>query len=550
MPRPIVTVLLVLALGPGSAAVAAPRTAQDRGCLSLAWDAHESGAFDEALRYLDEITPDSEVSRDAAWLRAECLYDLGRYREAAAVLESQASGAIEDLEAFLLDVYWDWAWSAIARENYPEALAILAGGRKRLPDDSHLAGLEEATRYRAELHRVIGQGRGTLPSGETVVITGQGTPPGGPDWHRVHPWDPESPWVPQTSLRNWMPSRVNALGERILWVRIPTELFKGRLESVAFVRGFAVQPSGDGFSLGSGGETVAVSVREWAYRAAVEGLGIRGAVESAIADAAERLESQSQLVAWVAERSGELQVSRVGRFVHLAHGGSGRTFDLDPGSWARLFLADPEGWQEFWTELSAELGRPARPYRCFCGRKASLREAVVADPGGALVFERVAGYSVVLLALCPLHQRYVTEDLLRSWGLPAREVWDRARADVREQPWAISFGRRVEGGVEGIVLEAEGVSGLARYPELLLGVLEKIQGVEARSTVVQVRVPASGTLVVAGSDAGETELRALAARSLLDAARRDHRLERLDYRVTVRLPGRGAGTFRVVPVDP
>lgn len=549
MQTSILYLLLLLVLVPGTVAGATSETARDRGCLSLAWDAHESGDFQGAIRYLDEIPADSDLSPDAAWLRAECLYDLGRYREAVGVLESGASLAIEDREAFLADVYWDWAWDATAREDYAEALDVLARSRRVL-SDTRLAALEEATRYRDELRKAIERGGGRLSTGESVRVGEADASPGGPDWHRVHPWDAGSPWVPQVSMEEWMPSHAEALGERCLWVRVPSDTLVKGLQSAAFVRGFSARVTEDGLAIGAEGETVTVDLSEWAYRAAVEGLGSRGAVESVLADAAERLAAQAELTAWIAERRGELRVSREGRVVRLVHGGSGRTFDLDPAAWTDLFQTDPRAWEEFWADLGSELGRPAHPYRCFCGRPVALREVVVARPGEALVFERGRGYGVILIALCPLHQQYVTEGLVRSWGVSAREVWDKAREDIHEQPWSVSFGRRVEGGVEGIVLEAEGLSGIARYPELLLGVLEKVQGVQARSTVVQIRVPSPGTLVVAGQHAGERELRALSARSLLDAARREHRVERLDYRATVRLPSRGAGAFRVVPIDP
>ncbi|NOY44540.1 MAG: tetratricopeptide repeat protein [Deltaproteobacteria bacterium] len=178
------------------AAVAWAGPSQDRGWLSLAWDAHEAGLFEEALSYLGEIGPDSELGAEAVWLRAECLYDLGRFQEAARVLEGPGAEAVEDREAFLRDVYWDWVWAELTAGRYEGAVAVAERMARVLPDDPYAEVLLGAARFRRDRpspearrrFRFGGWPREMPPPGRT----GSGPTPG-------IPWPPGSRRSPGTS---------------------------------------------------------------------------------------------------------------------------------------------------------------------------------------------------------------------------------------------------------------------------------------------------------------------------------------------------------------
>ena len=135
----------------------------------MAWDAHDSRLFAEALDYLDEIPPDSPVAAEAAWLRAECWYDLGDYPRATASLLTPAASGLEDRDGFLLDIFWGHAWDATRRERYGEALDVLGAARALFPGDGDLHALEAATLYRRELAAdLAGEGTGSGDRGRIV----------------------------------------------------------------------------------------------------------------------------------------------------------------------------------------------------------------------------------------------------------------------------------------------------------------------------------------------------------------------------------------------
>ncbi|GAB4279688.1 MAG: hypothetical protein Kow0092_35460 [Deferrisomatales bacterium] len=539
--------LIVFAFLRAASAAPAPSEPQVRGWLSLAWDAHDSGLFEEALGYLREVPPGSSLEAEGAWLRAECLYDLGRYREAAEVLTSEAARALEDRDAFLLDVYWDWAWEATGREAWGEVAEVLARARKALPADPSLRELALASRFRAAVAARVDGERRRLPSGEEVAVRKLGAPPVGSGWRRAWPWRTDLRWVPQVTMEQWMPRTAARLRRegRALWVKVPTEALLGRLAQEARRAGLGVarEPSGLWVTLGE--EEEFVDAREWAARAAAEGLGAAGAAASAVGRTRDRLEARAALVAWVGEHAEGLRVERHGAELGLTHPRTGRRFWLDPDAWAETLASEPEQWEGFWRELTAELARPARPFRCFCGRPAVLRETLVAEPGPALVFDRGPGFSVAVLALCPFHQQVVTDELLAQWGVSPEQAWERARQDAVGEAWEVTFAREQAEGGEYLTLRGEGVASLARSPELLLGALERVEGATVRGRSVRVLAPGPSSLVVLPEAAPEPVARAAVERVLLEAARQGGAVERLDFAATLRLPRRGKGTFRV-----
>jgi hypothetical protein len=231
--------------------------------------------------------------------------------------------------------------------------------------------------------------------------------------------------------------------------------------------------------------------------------------------------------------------------VLLRHPKTGRTFHLDAAGWAGAFRDPGSDWAEFWADLQAELAKPPRPYRCFCGRQVFVRAVLLADPGEALVLEKGLGFAVVGAALCPLHHQYVTPALARSWGVGAAELAARVRQDAERHPWQLSFYRGEAAGQSYLVLEGEGVSALGRSPELLLGALEGVDGISARGRNVRVLAPTPSALVIAENELPDPAADAAAARVLLGRAAREDSVERLDFRTLVRLPERGKGDFRL-----
>jgi hypothetical protein len=542
--------LAALALGWPALVAPSPRTeAVERGNLRLAWDAHGSGHCREALTYLGEIRDDSALAGEAAWLRADCLLELGRFEEAVAFLEGPRGSVAEARDELLRSAYWDWAWDATGRETYDEALRILERARRALPADGALVALAEATRFRKALAAALRKGdEGNLSTGEAAALRPEGLPPRGTQWVRGYPWRADLPWVPQVTVPEWMPSLAERLEReaKVLWIRVPGEALERRLRAEAAERSLAATGGGGlPLRLSDGEGSVLLSTGEWSYRAASEGLGVRGAAASAAAWAAERLADRRALLRWLQENRRELSVEPGDEAVLLRHPRTGRTFLLDPAEWAGAFRGPGGEWAEFWADLQAELAKPARPYRCFCGREVFVRAVLLADPGEALVLEKGPGFTVVAAALCPLHHQYVTPALARSWGEGAAEIAARIGRDAERHPWQLSFFRGEAAGRPYLVLEGEGASALGRSPELLLGALEGVDGIAARGRTVQVLAPSPTSLVVAESEFPDPAANAATARVLLERAARDASVERLDYRSLVRLPERSKGAFRL-----
>ena len=529
--------------------------ALDRGKLNLAWDAWESGLCEEVLSYLGDIQPGSPTAAEALRLRTDCLAELGRHAEAARLLEEDRSVPPPERRDLLLEVYSSWAWELTQQERYAEVESLAARGLAVLPKEGELEGMAAVASLRGGLARARSGGLrgGRLKSGEEYAVRAQRDRPEGRGWIRAYPWDGETPWTPELTLEDWMPSLAAQLQEkgRTLWLRMASGKLIRVAGDEARRRGLTVRRSPGGLVLGLGGEETFWDEGEWKFRAAAEGLGLRGAAVVSVVEAFQDLRSREELARWVGEHRGRLDVRRDGQLLRLRNVSSGRTYVFDPAVWASTLRPDSRELRDFWSNLVTELERPSAPYRCFCGRPAVLRETLLeaseADDGSALVLEKGKGYSVVLLALCPLHQQYVTTALLREWGVDAQSAWVRARAEAVETAWDLAFERGEAGGVSYLVLQGEGVSSLARRPELLLGALEAVEGASIRGASISVRTPTVSSLIVIGSDAPEDAGRSAERRVLMNEQRRWGAAERVGYRTSIRLPNRGAGTFQVRP---
>ena len=540
----------LITLGTSAVPVAAGEDVEaiDRGRLSLAWDAHDSGLFREALEYLAEIPATSTLTPRAAWLRAECLYDLGEYAAAAAVLLSPEGSGVDGRDELLSSIFRDQMWEATARGDYGEALQALDAARQALPADPELRALQAATEFR--LRVIMDLSADGATTGQAAVVPEPGRPPG-EEWVRVYPWQEEEGWVPQASAEEWCPECVRRAraANGSLWVRVPDSVLAEELEREARRVGLTLQSETWGWSVGKGSERAELWRMEWRFRAATEGLGPRGAARFAVIQATEVLSDQEAILSWVDAHRGVLEQSRTERGVELRHPSTGRTFVLDPLQWAGSFREAPDVWREFWRDLSLELGRAPAPYRCFCGRPVNLREALVADSDELVVVDREGRFAVVVVALCPLHLRYVDRALLTEWKVTVATIAARARADARRSPWHLEFGRgEVEGG-RYLFLEGEGVASLARSPGLLLGALELADGYGVRGTAVRVHAITDSTLVVTGNDVPESVTHGAVSRLLLEQARQGTARERLDYRATLQLPAESQGTFRLTPAE-
>ncbi len=556
MPKGIVTAVriatgaLALVFAAAWAPGAPPRVAEDRGHLSLAWDAHDAGLCDEALSYLDEIPAGSPLAPDALWLRAECLHDLGRYAEAARVLESGAAAALADRSGFLLDVYWTWLGAELLAGRPDRAEAVGRRALEALPGEPEAWALEAVAGFRAAVARALGRTRPDGPApGVDLRVLPPGQSPGGLGWIRAHPWSPSGPWVPEVTWDEWLPEGLLPEPGHVIWVRVPARRVTEAILGAADRAGLSRRTDGGWAVLGLGDEEAWVDCREWAYRGAAEGLGADGAALLAVARAAGDLRRRRDLAAWVRTHADPLEVERVGPVLRLRHPRTGRIFDLDPAAWADRFSPDGASWTAFWGDLRAELGRPARPFRCFCGRPVVLREVLVTDPGDALVWEKDGSFQVVVAALCPEHIRYVTAEVVREWGVGLRAVMERVRADARSAEWDLSFQRGEAGGAPVIVLEGEGAASLVRWPGLLLGALEAVEGRQARGRSVRVLVPCASTLLVLPGDARPSQEEEALRWGLRLGAPWVRPPERIDYRARVRLPAESEGLFRVSPVE-
>jgi tetratricopeptide (TPR) repeat protein len=557
--RPVLLAAACLLVGlPAGASFTAE--AVDRGKLSLAWDAHESGGCEEVLGYVQEIPPGSAVEAEALWLKADCLSLLGRHAEAVAVLEGPGGPSVQDRDRLLEDFYYDWALDRSGREDYDRALEVLDRALAARPGALSLAALREATRFRRDLHRTLPGGRVAagplrLTGGEVVVVRRGAERSPGPGWILVYPWNGKASWVPESTLGEWMPSLASRLDRtgRSLWLRVSGEGVRRAFEVEAKAAGLTVRREEGGWTLGLGEEEVFVDAPEWAFRAAAEGLGGRGAALAAVAQAKVSLESRRTLAHWIVENRGSLEVTRDGPTVRVRDPRTGRNHALDLAAWGESYDPASKEWRSFWSDLSTELARPAGAYRCFCGREAVVRETLVSEAdaveAGALVVEKGRGYAVVLTALCPLHQQYVTRELLDAWGVSLRSASDRARGDALAKPWGLTFERGEENGTAYLALEGEGVSSLARRPDLLLGALEAVEGREVRGASVSVVAPTASSLVVLRSRVSREREQAAALRALLRGTRRRGGEGRLGYRTDLRLPQAASGVFEVRPAE-
>lgn len=537
------------AAGFGYVPSAGAAEAVDRGRLSLAWDAHDSGRCDEALAYLAEIPVDSPLGERATWLRAECWFDLGEHARAAAALLAPEAAEVEGREEFLRDIYWEQAWLAASREAHGEALEVLTAALRLFPNDLELAALGEAVLHRQQLAADLAAERAT-PS---VQLLSQEETPAGAGWVLAYPWRGEGQWVPRSTAEEWWPSVAGQVRDagQTLWLRVAVGPLGVEMERVAASVGLRVRQEAWGWSVGLDQEWFAVDRDEWQFRAAAEGLGVRGAARFAVAEAAALLAGQKALVNWVEQHKGALLVTRVPEGLRLSHPQSGRGFVLASLEWAELFQGEPDAWQSFWREMITELARPARPYRCFCGRPVVLREALSGAADGLLVVGHEGDVLVVVAALCPDHLRYVSPELAREWGVSPAQLAARAAEDGRANPWELGFGRGEVEGASFLFLEGEGVSSLVRAPELLLGALERADGYGLRGAAVRIYAATGSTLVVARTEAPERIPRLAAERLLLAQARHGVLAAgtRLEYRATLRLPEQPQGTFSLTPVE-
>lgn len=553
----LATAALVSVAGPFllPARAQTPREAEDRGRINLAWDAHESGRCREVIPYVDEIVPGSPSEAEGLWLKADCLRSLERFGEALALLESARGRTAQDWEGLVRSVAGDWAWSATGAGDYETALRVLGRGLSMLPGESSLVTFRAATAFRRELNKRLGSAREgvmrRLTTGEELVLQKERAAPPGSGWVRVYPWRGETPWVPGVTLEDWMPFVAARLAKehRSLWVRVPGVAMDRVLAAEAGLRGLSVRRSGYEVRFIQGEEKAYGDRDEWVFRAAVEGLGVRGAVSDAVSGVVSTLRERRALLEWVSRNRGPLTVDRKDTILRLRHPLTGRAYELETDTWASSYDLESKDWNDFWSDLVGELGRAPGAFRCFCGRTALLRETLTQDPGAAQVVEKGKGYSVVLTALCPFHQQMVTADLLKEWGVSLPEAWERAKKDAGDKAWDLSFERGEEGGTRYLALRGEGASSLATRPALLLGALEAVEGSEVRGTSVQVLAPTTSSLVIVGDRVSPGKAQAAATRSLLRGARRGEAVERLGYRSTLKLPTSAAGLFEVRAVE-
>jgi hypothetical protein len=118
-----------------------------------------------------------------------------------------------------------------------------------------------------------------------------------------------------------------------------------------------------------------------------------------------------------------------------------------------------------------------------------------------------------------------------------------------EAPWELRFERGEAEGAPYVLLTGPSASGLLKRPEVLLNVLESLEGRTFSGESVKVWAPTSETLIVGGSSAAEEIGREGSRRAVSWLGGIAPWSGPLDYHTTVSLPKRSAGSCRLLTLE-
>lgn len=535
---------------PASISLTAPEA---RGQLSLAWDEYDSGRCETALGYISEIGAiegegAETLLEEALWLRCECLAGVGKFEEAAKLVEESWQAAYSWRDDVWRSVISEWAYSATSNGDYEGAQAVLTRGGRLAEAADYFAGLSAATAYRAELSSAVKVGReGRLTGGGELKFFETAPPASEQGWIRVCP-KPQEAFGDGDYCDEWMKS----VGEKLssegkgAWIRLSAEDFRRAVE-------FEVSKSGLEADLGRpeaaftrDGYRWYAELEEERKRAAMEGLGVRGGAKLLVAEAVRSIGLQKELVSWIRAHSDDASISVAGDDLVVKRAATGRVTKFRLTDWTEVFTEDRRSWETLWGEVLEELGRQMRPYRCFCGREMVVRETLVSRWEGLPTVWKGEGLASVLLAYCPNHWMLVTDEALKSWGVGRESAARRAAEQATDTEWELTFGREEQKGREYFVFTGTGASSIARKPGLLLGLMQAMEGKDLGGQTLKVWAPMSDALVLAPS-ASPDEVGEDGAKLAASMVGERHSWSGpFRYKSTVRLPKSPEGTFRLM----
>jgi len=556
LPAALLVALLLLICTPQSllAALTAPEA---RGRLCLAWDEMESGRCKGALSYVGDIgaiegDEGDDLAEEVLWLKAECLRLTGKYAAAAQILESEGVSEFDWRDELWEYLILDWSREATSSGNYREAAAILQRGVKNTHDPKIFEVLLRATSNRAEFAQFAESGReGRLKAGGDLRLLPLGKTPGEPEWSRVCPPEDETWWAEWQDCTKWMAAGAKKLSQnaKAAWLRYPQSDFSAALVFECEQLGIAVSMDKNRALLSRGGFPFQVDLEVSRKRAALEGLGLRGGALMVVTEADRNLDAQRELVVWLRNNAHDLGVQVDKDSFVLKHLRTGRASRFHTGDWVDMFGEEPEEWEKLISEVQEELGREKRPFKCFCGRDMVLRETLTNHWEGLISTWKEDSVGAVLIAACPKHWILVTQETLDGWGVGVKEALERSVRQSTDAAWEVNFKRGASGTGEFAVFAGTGISGIARRPGLLLGVLEALEGKDLGGQTVKVWAPLPDALVV-GPATLEKEAASEGAKMaahMLGAV--DSSGSAMGYNATVKLPKRPEGSFKLVAGD-
>jgi hypothetical protein len=534
--------------------------AEARGWLNLAYDSFDSKLFAEAESYLKEAAAGSPVEEDIVYLLVEVLYRQEKYKECVALLEGGRGQVLPERVGLLEDLYSAWSWTHIETENFKVAKELVDKGTSSLGGSDYLSSLSRAYAYREDVRVAASRRRDAkLKGGGKLSLSKLGEADKDGDWLRVCPPSNEVFRTAVLTCEDWLPLTAAELdGEGLaLWIAVEPAELMAALEFEAGRLAMTVNPvNSTNVLLRDKGSSTAVDVEELRTRCAVEGLGIRSAALMAAHEARDELDGFAELLGWVKANIGELTVTPYGNGITLEHPGTERTFELGYLGWLDLFSVYPDDWSVFWGELSRELGREARPYRCFCGREVFVRESYLSKSGAQATgvtadeLTQVEGDRWGVVAYCQKHRMLLGDETLAEWGVSRAEVLEKCRLQAIESPWELLFRTlRISGG-DVFFLTGGGATALSRNTDVLLGVVEQFQGRSMAGETIKVWAPADEVLIVGGVETTAEEV-GVEADKFLRMLNMPHVAPGLynGFEETIRLPQKRRGTVRLQAME-
>lgn len=501
--RAVLTLLAVLlGLSAGAATLPAPEA---RGFYALAYEELDAGRPEKAesfLREIDEITGDEGgvLFNDVLSLRLLALEKLGRFEDALNMLLGPAgerySWREESREHFfrlLVD--------RLSQEgDFEGALSWLKKGRALLPTSLVLPALEKVVVYRKEFSGMVegGQGGRFTTGGEMKVINASRRAPG-QDWLKLCPPDEDAELELDAVCTDWSPKAHERLKEKkqAAWLHLTEDEAAAVYLAELKRHGLADIVEGAGEGRYGYHPYPDYDPQGWGSGSMIDGQGVSGGAAYFAVNAKRDSDYSEKLLKWMDARSEDLKLFKTPNQVVAIHKRTNRSHVVHVREWASYFKGDEEEFNRTWNEMTAELGRPPRPFVCFCGREMVLRESLSDDWGDYLTTWEAGEMAAVVYAYCPEHSLLVHDELLSNWRVTPDEVAARVRTQAMEVVWELEFERfKAKSGEDYYAVYGASASGLSRSPGLILGLLEELEGSGQGERKVKLWVSHRDALVV------------------------------------------------------